>query len=87
MNSIFRDDSISVGDLDNFGVDENGPIPDKELNTVIIRETLEDVDDELKELFLSRLHDVTTNEHVDPFVEFLQAKSMLNEILQLLYRL
>ena len=82
MNSVIRDDNTSVGDLENFGVDENGPIPDEELNTVVIPETLEDVDDELKDLFLRRLHDFTANEDVDPLVEFLQAKSMLNELLE-----
>ena len=79
MNSIIRDNNTSVGDLENFGVDENGH---EELNTVVVLETIEDVDDELKKLFLIRLHDFTANEDVDPLVEFLQAKSMLNELLE-----
>ena len=79
MNSVIRDDNASIGDLENFGVE---PIPEDELNTVVIPETLEDVSDELKELFLRRLLEFTETEDVDPFVEFLQAKSMLNEILE-----
>ena len=79
MNSVIRDDNTSVGDLENFGMDENGH---EELNTAVVPETIEDVDDELKELFLIRLHDFTANEDVDPLVEFHQAKSMLNELLE-----
>ena len=82
MNSVIRDDNTSVGDLENFGVDENGPIPDEELNTVVVPETLEDVNDELKELFLRRLQNFTANEDIDPLVEFLPAKSMLNDLLE-----
>lgn len=81
MNSVIHENDISVGDLEKFGVDENGPIPDEELNTVVVPETLEDVNDELMELFLRRLHNFTANEDVDPLVEFLLAKSMLNDLL------
>ena len=82
MNSVIRDDNTSVGDLENFGVDENGPIPDEELNTVVVPETLEDVNDELKELFLRRLQNFTANEDIDPLVEFLPGKSILNDLLE-----
>ena len=81
MNSVIHENDISVGDLEKFGVDENGPISDEELNTVVVPETLEDVNDELMELFLRRLHNFTANEDVDPLVEFLLAKSMLNDLL------
>lgn len=54
----------------------------EELNTVVVPETLEGVNDELKELFLRRLHNFTANEDVDPLIEFLPAKSMLNDLLE-----
>lgn len=54
----------------------------EELITVVVPETLEGVNDELKELFLRRLHNFTANEDVDPLIEFLSAKSMLNDLLE-----
>ena len=63
--------------MDYYGVDEEGPLPDEQLSTVVVEETLGDIEDEVKELFLAHLHNIAPsiyNADIDPHLEFTYVK-------------
>ena len=62
---------VCIPGLDSFGLDEEGPIADVQVNTVLVPETLEDLSEETKRTFLQRLQHLTSSiGDVDPIVEF-----------------
>lgn len=64
-----------------YGIDEKGPIPVEELDTVVVPETLS----MWTTMFLVRLNNLTSSVFVtdsDPQIEFLEAKSILTDLLE-----
>ena len=69
--------------LESFGLDEEGPIADEQVNTVLVPETLEDLSEKTKRIFLQRLYHLTSSVgDVDPNVEFLEIRTTLTELLE-----
>ena len=83
-NSVIRGDVDSrVPEIDSFGMDEEGPIPNVQVNTVFVPSTLDNLDEETKEIFLQHLNNLSSYVgDVDPNVEFLEAKSVLLELVE-----
>ncbi len=76
-------DHHDIPELDNFDLDEEGPIADVQVNTVFVPETLQDLSEDTKTIFLQRLHDFTSSiGDVDPIIEFLEIKTILTELLE-----
>ncbi len=86
-NSVVSEEELNgaLPDIDIFGVEEEGPIASEELNTVISPETLRNVNEEIRQMFLGQLDRLTStvfSRDADPHIEFLQAKSLLSELLE-----
>ena len=72
-----------IPDLELFGLDEEGPIADEQMNTIVVPETLETLSEEAKGTFVQQLSRVTANTaDVDPNVEFLEVKAILLDLLE-----
>ena len=88
INSIVRGDyeEIETPDLDEFGIDEDSPVSEEQTHTVSIPDTLEDIDCEIQDQFLVRLHSMAPSVHsneTDHNTEFMQAKALILQLLQL----
>ena len=83
-NSVIRGEiDHHIPELESFGLDEEGPIADEQVNTVLVPETLEDLSEETKRIFLQRLYHLTSRVgDVDPNVEFLEIRTTLTELLE-----
>ena len=83
-NSVIRGEiDHHIPELESFGLDEEGPIVDEQVNTVLVPETLEDLSEETKRIFLQRLYHLTSSVgDVDPNVEFLEIRTTLTELLE-----
>ena len=83
-NSVLRDEiDHEIPDVDSFGLDEEGPLAGEQINTVVVPETLESLSEGIKDTFLQQLYQVTSNiGNIDPIVEFLEVKALLNGLLE-----
>ena len=46
-------------DVDSFGLDEESPLADEQINTVVVPETLESLSEGIKDTILQQLYQVT----------------------------
>lgn len=86
LNSIVRGDyeEPATPDVSEFGIDNEGPIPNEELFTVDVPETLEELDDNIQEAYLSCLSGLSLpviDNDTDYCNEFMQAKRLLFQLL------
>ena len=64
-------------------MDEEGPIADEQMNTIVVPETLETRSEEAKGTFVQQLSRVTANiADVDLNVEFLEVKAIQIDLLE-----
>ena len=72
-----------IPDLELFCLDEEDPIADEQMNTIVVPEILETLSEEAKGTFVQQLSRVTANTaDVDPNVEFLEVKAILLDLLE-----
>lgn len=83
-NSVLREEvECEAFDLETLGTDEEGPITNEQVNTVVVPKTMENLNEETKAAFLQRLNQITsTLGSIDPIVEFLEVKMALLELME-----
>ncbi len=86
-NSVLSEEELNgiLPETDTFGIDEEGPFATEELNTVQVPETLENITEEVRHTFLTQLDTFASTIFIrdaDPYIEFLEAKLILSELLE-----
>ena len=89
MNSLIsmNDEYHSGGDvpdLDNIGIDDEGPVAEEQLYTVMVPDTFGQIDNNVLNIFVDHLKDTAPtvmNYDIDYCAEFVQAKSFLMNLL------
>ena len=74
------DNDSNVPDLEEFGIDDEGPLHDEQLNTVVVPDTFADIDNDVFELFVQHLEHAASSvfsHEIDYITEFYQAKQFL----------
>ena len=83
MNHEYRNDG-DAPDLDDIGIDDEGPVAEEQLYTVMVPDTFGEIDDRTLKVFVDHLKDTAPaimNYDIDYCAEFVQAKSFLLNLL------
>ena len=82
--SMNDEDVTNISEMEEFGVDEEGPLPEEQLNTVVVPDTLSEIDNNVLDIFVEHLKQAAPSVfsyEMDYITEFSQAKEFLMNLL------
>ena len=82
--SMNDEDVTNISEMEEFGVDEEGPLPEEQLNTVVVPDTLSEIDNNVLDIFVEHLKQAAPSvfsHEMDYITEFSQAKEFLMNLL------